>query len=154
AAFNYSNGSYPDSNLIMDSAGNLYGTTRNDGASNYGTVFELAKGSGTITTLASVNNTNGANPDAGLMMDASGNLYGTTSNGGEHNYGTVFELAKLRGALPMPASFNYSNGTYPDSNLIMDGGGNLYGTTTNGGANSNGTVFELAQGSGTITTLA
>ena len=64
--------------LIMDSSGNLYGTTAAGGASGDGTVFELAHGSGTITTLASFNGTNGANPDAGLIMDSSGNLYGTT----------------------------------------------------------------------------
>jgi uncharacterized repeat protein (TIGR03803 family) len=62
----------------MDSSGNLYGTTAEGGASNDGTVFELASGSGTITTLASFNGTNGATSLAGLIMDSSGNLYGTT----------------------------------------------------------------------------
>ncbi len=66
----------------MDSSGNLYGTTDEGGADNDGTVFELAKGSGTITTLASFNGSNGENPVAGLIMDSSGNLYGTTAYGG------------------------------------------------------------------------
>ena len=78
----------------MDSSGNLYGTTGQGGASGDGTVFELAKGSSTITTLASFNGSDGDNPRAGLIMDSSGNLYGTTRDGGANGYGTVFELAK------------------------------------------------------------
>ena len=68
----------------MDSSGNLYGTTERGGTSNDGTVFEVAEGSGTITTLASFNGTNGADPEGGLIMDGSGNLYGTTEYGGAH----------------------------------------------------------------------
>ena len=67
--------------VIMDSSGNLYGTTLGGGTGGYGTVFEVAKGSGTITTLASFNGTNGADPFGGLIMDSSGNLYGTAADG-------------------------------------------------------------------------
>ena len=70
------------------------------GASNDGTVFELAHGSGTITTLASFNGTNGSEPEDALIMDSSGNLYGTTYLGGASNGGTVFELS---GADALPA---------------------------------------------------
>ena len=76
----------------MDSSGNLYGTTTGGGASNTGIVFELAQGSGTITTLATFNGTNGATSYATLMMDSGGNLYGTTLGGGANGYGTVFEV--------------------------------------------------------------
>ncbi len=90
----------------MDSSGNLYGTTSAGGAGGDGTVFELASGSGTITTLASFNGTNGANPDAGLVMDGSGNLYGTTTSGASSGGGTVFELAQGSGTITTLASFN------------------------------------------------
>ena len=163
ASFNGTNGAQPLAGLIMDSSGNLYGTTYEGGASppSDGTVFELAKGSGTITTLASFKGTNGQDPEAGLIMDSSGNLYGTTYEGGPSNDGTVFELAKGSGTITTLASFKGTNGADPQAALIMDSSGNLYGTTEEGGPTWNpslkvygdGTVFELAKGSGTITTL-
>jgi uncharacterized repeat protein (TIGR03803 family) len=138
----------------MDSSGNLYGTASAAGVSNDGAVFELAQGTGTITTLASFNGADGQDPRAGLVMDASGNLYGTTSAGGASSDGTVFELAKGGGTITALASFSGADGANPYGALIMDGSGNLYGTTKAGGAHGKGTVFELAQGSGAITTLA
>jgi uncharacterized repeat protein (TIGR03803 family) len=154
ATFNGANGANPHSSLILDASGNLYGTTAAGGSANDGTVFELASGSGTITTLASFTGTNGANPEAGLVMDASGNLYGTTTNAGASNDGTVFEVAAGSGAITALASFNGANGANPMGVLILDGSGNLHGTTANGGASSDGTVFEVVAGSGAITALA
>ena len=90
----------------MDSSGNFYGTTGEGGASGDGTVFELAKGSTPITTLASFNGSNGSNPQAGLIMDSSGNLYGTAQNGGANGYGTIFEVAKGSSTITDLASFN------------------------------------------------
>jgi uncharacterized repeat protein (TIGR03803 family) len=148
SAFDGTNGSDPVGALIMDGSGNLYGTTAHGGASGAGTVFELANGSGTITTLASFSGTDGATPEAGLIMDSSGNLYGTTVGGGASGYGTVFELANGSAIITTLASFNGTNGYWPYAGLIMDGSGNLYGTTLGG------TVFKLAAGSGAITTLA
>jgi len=154
ASFNGTDGQYPEAGVIMDNSGNLYGTTYRGGASSDGTVFELAQGSGTITTLASFNGTNGLYAESALIMDSSGNLYGTTHQGGASNEGTVFELAPGSGTLITLASFNGTNGEHPESALIMDDSGNLYGTTYGGGASGDGTVFEMAQGSGTLTTLA
>ncbi len=154
ASFNGANGREPEGALVMDGSGNLYGTALIGGASNDGTVFELAKGSGTITVLASFNGTNGAEPEAGLLMDGSGNLYGTASIGGTSNDGTVFELAKGGGTITALASFNGSNGADPQDALIMDGSGNLYGTASGVSAGVGGRVFELAHGSGAITALA
>jgi uncharacterized repeat protein (TIGR03803 family) len=154
ASFNGADGAKPYDALIMDGSGNLYGTAYGGGASGNGTVFEVAQGSGTITTLASFNGTDGANPYAGLIMDSSGNLYGTASAEGASGDGTVFELAAGSGTITTLASFNGSDGSNPLSGLIMDSSGNLYGTTEFGGAHGSGVIFELATGSSTITTLA
>jgi uncharacterized repeat protein (TIGR03803 family) len=144
----------PNGGLIMDGSGNLYGTTEYGGPDEDGSVFELAKGSSTITTLASFNRDNGFFPGAGLVIDGSGNLYGTTTTGTVVGDGGVFEVAKGSGAATLLASFNGADGSTPDANLILDGSGNLYGTTDYGGNYNQGTVFEVAKGSGTITTLA
>jgi uncharacterized repeat protein (TIGR03803 family) len=155
ASFDGTNGAGPGDSLIMDSTGNLYGQADIGGTFGDGTVFELAKGSGTITPLASFDGTNGMFPsNAPLIRDGSGNLYGTAYKGGASNDGTVFELAKGSGTITPLASFDGTNGQYPDAGLVRDGAGNLYGTTFNGSANNFGTVYELAKGSGTITTLA
>ena len=134
ASFNGTNGANPYAGLIEDSSGNLFGTAYQGGASGYGTVFELAQGSGTITTLASFNGTNGANPYAGLIKDSSGNLYGTANRGGTNGYGTVFELAHGSGTITTLASFNGTNGLNPVAGLIEDSSGNLFGTPPQGGA--------------------
>jgi uncharacterized repeat protein (TIGR03803 family) len=146
AVFNGPNGAYPHAGLIMDSSGNLYGTTEQGGAYGDGIVFKLPHGSSTIITLASFNGTNGASPDAALLMDGSGNLYGTTAQGGAFSDGTVFELVQGRGTISTLASFNGADGSDPVAGLIMDSSGNLYGTTKQGGASSDGTVFELVNG--------
>ncbi len=93
ASFNGTEGKYPKAALVMDSSGNLYGTTYSgEGHLDDGTVFELAHGSGTITRLAFFDGTDGDEPEAALIMDSSGNLYGTTYGGGVSGDGTIFEL--------------------------------------------------------------
>ena len=143
--------------LIMDSAGNLYGTTAGGGAHSFGTVFKLTSGSGgtyTESVLWSFGGTNdGKNPYARLVMDSSGNLYGTTYTGGANSHGTVFKLTPGSGGTYSESvlwSFGgTSDGTYPEAGLVMDSAGDLYGTTSGGGANNNsGTVFKLTPGSG------
>jgi uncharacterized repeat protein (TIGR03803 family) len=95
-----SDGGYPDAGLIADAKGNLYGTTEFGGAdcdgtgNGCGTVFKLTP-KGKETVLYSFDGSGGANPRGGLIVDAKGNLYGTTYVGGAHNRGTVFELEKL-----------------------------------------------------------
>jgi uncharacterized repeat protein (TIGR03803 family) len=134
----------------------LYGTTYYGSANysagdNYGTVFELAQGSGTITTLASFNGFNGANPVGGVVMDSNGNLFGTTYAGGlgiggngelSGGGGTVFEVAKGSSTITSLLQFTPNNGN-PDASLIMDGSGNFYGTTSGGGASGDGAIFGL-----------
>jgi uncharacterized repeat protein (TIGR03803 family) len=153
--FNYNgtDGNYPYAGLIFDAAGNLYGTTYQGGTYFYGTVFELtptAGGGWTEKVLYSFNN-NGADgyyPQAGLILDAAGNLYGTTSYGGTYSYGTVFELTPTAGGgwtEKVLHNFNYNgtDGNYPYAGLIFDAAGNLYGTTYQGGTYGYGTVFEF-----------
>src|SRR5262249_53392696 len=115
------------------------------GTSGLGTVFELAAGSGAITTLANFNGANGANPDSGVVMDAGGDLFGTTLYLGNTGVGagTVFEVAAGSSPLTTLASFNFANGAPPAGALVMDGSGNLFGTTVYGGTSNQGTVFKF-----------
>ena len=154
-SFNGSNGAVPVAGLIADANGDLFGTTAGGGANGDGTVFELVNHSGTytLTTLLSFNGSNGAAPFAGLIADANGDLFGTTSSGGANYVGTVFELVNNSGTYTPTTllSFNGSNGANPIAGLIADANGDLFGTTTGGGANGDGTVFELVNNSGTYT---
>jgi uncharacterized repeat protein (TIGR03803 family) len=154
ASFDGTDGQVPERPPIEDSSGNLYGTTSSGGADGDGTVYEVAAGSGTITTLATFDGTNGYDPYSPLIMDSSGNLYGTTLKGGADSAGTVFEVVAGSGTVSTLASFDGKDGNEPFSAVVMDGNGNLYGTTYVGGAYGQGTVYELPHGSHTIRALA
>jgi uncharacterized repeat protein (TIGR03803 family) len=137
-------GCSPATASITDTEGNLAGTTSNCGAHGYGTVFALV-GYGADGILYSfAGSPDGSHPYGGLVMDKKGNLYGTTAYGGAYGYGTVFELS-ANGTETILHSFNYNgtDGCNPEAGLVMDKKGNLYGTTQNCGANSNGVVFKL-----------
>ncbi|MGA8491564.1 MAG: choice-of-anchor tandem repeat GloVer-containing protein [Terriglobales bacterium] len=151
-------GNYPIAPLIFDVSGNLYGTTVAGGTIGYGIVFELtpkAGGTWMEKILHNFNPTNadGAGPYAGLVFDASGNLYGTTLGGGYYDdYGTVFELtpkASGRWTEKVLYSFNLgADGYDPVAGLVVDTVGNVYGTTSTGGAGDYGAVFELSPTAG------
>jgi uncharacterized repeat protein (TIGR03803 family) len=164
-SFDSWDGSAPQSGLIFDAAGNLYGTTVTGGtypcgALGCGTVFELTPvpgGGWTETVLHSFSGSapDGLNPYASLVFDAVGNLYGTTAGGGTYGYGTVFELSPAPGGgwreRVLHSFANGTDGAYPVYGaLIFDAAGNLYGTTSSGGTYSCqgnggcGTVFELS----------
>ena len=145
ASFNGSNGAFPTGGVTLDAQGNLYGTTETGGPGQGGTVWEIAKGTDTITTLGSFNGANGVDPLGGVTLDAQGNLYGTSENGG--SVARALSGRSPRGAMPSRtlASFNGTNG-FPTAGVTLDAQGNLYGT----GYES---VWELAKGSGVITTL-
>ncbi len=156
ATFNYMNGSEPVSSVTFDRSGNLFGTTGMGGASNCGTVYEIAKGSTRIRTLVSFNSINGDDPAGAVTFDRSGNLFGTTAEGGAgilNGHGAVFEIAKGSTRLKTLAAFNGANGDEPDTDVTFDRQGNLFGTTAKGGAKNLGTVFEIAKGSTRIKTL-
>ena len=136
-------GSQPYSVLTLDATGNLYGTTNVGGAYSYGTVFELTP-SGTETILWSFGKgTDGANPLAGVVRDKNGNLYGTTEYGGAYNKGTVFELTPSGSETILWNFGSGTDGANPYGGVVLGTNGNLYGTTVNGGAYGDGTVFEV-----------
>jgi uncharacterized repeat protein (TIGR03803 family) len=144
-------GAYPANAVIFDNSGNLYGTTYGGGVNNYGTVFELSpSGSGwTEKVLYSFENGNdGSFPNAGLVFDPPGNLYGATTDGGSRGGGTVFRLTpagngdwtfSLVYSFTGPAGYQCG----PWGTLVMDKAENLYGTTRCDGAYRYGNVFEL-----------
>ena len=154
-----SDGGYPEAGLIFDASGNLYGTTAFGGSSDVGAVFKLspsARPPWTETPLYSfAGETDGSFPLGSLIFDTSGNLYGTTMEGGSLGYGTVFKLTPS--ATPpwtetLLYSFSGNDGASPVAGLIADAAGNLYGTTQFGGSADDGTVFKLTA-SGSETTL-
>lgn len=134
-------GNAPNGDLVVDSSGNLYGTTQVGGTSNAGTIFKLAP-DGAETVLHSFDGkAGGAKPFAGVTIDlATGDLYGTTTVGGS-NYGVIWKLA-TDGTYAVLYSFDYTHGAYPTS-LIRDNKGNLYGATAWSVNGSEGVVYEL-----------
>jgi uncharacterized repeat protein (TIGR03803 family) len=141
--FNGANGEYPMNSLVIDSGGNLYGTLLNGGDDDCGTVFKVDN-SGKATVLYGFKGgLFGKYPYAGLVMDASSNLYGTTFQGGAFQYGQVFKVDTTGKATFLHSFTGKKDGTYPYAGLILDSAGNLYGTTTAGGPGGAGTVFKI-----------
>jgi uncharacterized repeat protein (TIGR03803 family) len=133
--------------LLLDKKGNLYGTTSGGGAYTDGTVFELTPESNgrwkeSILYSFNLNGQDGFESHGGLIFDALGNLFGTTTGGGTFNYGTVVELTPGSGGSRESVlfSFDVTDGARPYGGVVMDKNGNLYGTA--------GYVFELTPGSG------
>ena len=173
------NGQSPEGALARDSSGNLYGTTTNAGISNdtggCGIVFELSPATGggytpsVLYTFQAVSSTDGCNPESGVILDSAGNLYGTTTLGGNAGSGTVYELVRGSGGTwTENILWNFTggdDGEYPGTGVVFDSESNLYGTTSAGGVQSCtlngsesgcGTVYKLAPTAGgewTETTL-
>jgi uncharacterized repeat protein (TIGR03803 family) len=151
--------------LIQDASGILYGTTSLGGTSTKckggcGVLFELKNDSGiwTETVLHSFIGSDGSSPDAALLMDSAGNFYGTATGGGTNGLGVVFELSQSSGKWRTSVLHSFtglnSDGAYPNSALVKDSAGNLYGATFAGGEGLQscqvltdvgcGAVFELS----------
>jgi uncharacterized repeat protein (TIGR03803 family) len=145
-----SGGGVPNAGLISDASGNLYGTNRFGGnGGGDGTVFQLSPSGGgwSLNTLYAFPGTpSGCQPQAKLIMDAAGNLYGTTEFCGAYGAGAVFKLTPANGSWTYTSlhDFRGFEGAYPLSSLVFDAAGNLYGTTSQGGGARNaGVVFEI-----------
>ncbi len=159
-------GGTPYDALVIDSKGNLYGTTSVGGSSGMGTVFELTRGTGgtwTETVLHSfAGGSDGAYPHAGLVLKGN-SLYGTTLQGGtgaacgyfgNGSCGTVFKLTHSKTSWMESVLYSFTgggDGGYPYGGVVFDKHGNLYGTTFQNGSTGDGTVFELIHGKGTWT---
>ncbi len=151
-------GSLPFAGLVSDSAGNLFGVASAGGDTKSGTVFELARSGSTYTFQRLYSFSGGADgtePVGGLVIDESGNLFGTTSLGGSGGTGTVFELVAGSSGYSLTTLYSFSaasaganaDGALPQATLLRDRSGILYGTATAGGPSGNGVVFELTPGS-------
>ena len=145
-------GNGTNAGLILDRSGSLYGSTGVGGSGGCGTVFMLtpSHGSWTFNTLYSFTGTNG--PAATLLMDAAGNLYGTTVADGAYGHGNVFKLMRESGGWTYTSLYDFtggSDGGNPESSVLFDVSGNLFGTTTFGGVGCTpypgcGVVWEIS----------
>jgi uncharacterized repeat protein (TIGR03803 family) len=144
------------SRMLLDSAGNFYGVNTVGGAHGFGNVFALTFNSGKwyfMTLYSFQDQPDGASPYGGLIVDKDGSLYGTTYYAGANDVGTVYKLTRANGSWTESVIYSFkggSDGDSPISTLVADARGNLYGTTSDGGAAKCGcgTIFKLARGSG------
>jgi uncharacterized repeat protein (TIGR03803 family) len=168
--FNGTPAMQPSGQLVTDGKGNFYGVTEfsNPPACDYqqgcGTVFKMNQSNGKVKyeTIHTFSGPDGAEPFMGLTLDASGNLYGTTYAGGANDVGVVFELSPSQSGWKEQVLYTFGAPGiyYPESTLVFDGAGNLYGTASNGGnvgcgGGGCGGIFELtpSNGSWTETTI-
>jgi uncharacterized repeat protein (TIGR03803 family) len=148
-------GYLPEPLLVENSSGTLYGTTYTGGNSDGGTVFGFDSAARETILYNFTCGSDGCSPDPGVILDAAGNLYGVTLTGGSgfanSGYGVVYEVDSA-GNETVLHTFEGSDGANPNSVLLFDSKGNLYGTTQNGGTgpcqDGCGTVFELSPGQG------
>jgi uncharacterized repeat protein (TIGR03803 family) len=153
ASFNGFDGNGSEGSLLADAEGDLFAISGGGGPGGLyvgeGTVFEIVKTptgySDTPGTVVYFTGVNGSSPTGSLIADSNGDLFGTTEQGGanfELNDGTVFEITRTGDSSTL-VSFNGADGLGPGGNLLLDGNGDLFGTTAAGGAHDGGTVFEI-----------
>jgi uncharacterized repeat protein (TIGR03803 family) len=139
-------GGEPYGGLIFDASGNLYGSTYLGGSGFGGTVFELSPAGGSWTFALVYAFTGSGGPYASLAMDGTGSLYGTTYLDGFYGQGNVFKLTPSSSGWTYASLYDFTggnDGAYPIGSLVLDKSGNIYGTTSAGGANGKGVVFEI-----------
>ena len=143
-------GSGPQTGLLQDQNGNLYGATPTGGPSKRGVVFKVDPNGVETVVYGFAGGDDGANPLASLVHDKNGNLYGTTLNGGSFNSGTVYKLTPGSGG-SWTESVLYSftgglDGHQPYGGVVLDPAGNFYGMTGFGGDHDVGVIFKLDSG--------
>jgi uncharacterized repeat protein (TIGR03803 family) len=140
-------GANPESGLLIDTAGNLYGNTLEGGTGGYGTVYQLKSSDGgwLENVLVNFDQTNGSTPGGNLITDGSGNLYGATSAGGQNGEGVVYKLAPLGGGFTYSELYTFSSLCGLFSGVALDAAGNFFGVCYGGGdpAYQDGWIFEL-----------
>jgi len=136
-------GFYPKAGVIAGPAGHLFGTTDGGGSANSGVVFEVDAAGHEIVLHNFKGGADGAYPQAGLIRDSAGNLYGTTVGGGTPGFGVVFEVDAAGNETVLYSFTGGADGGSPYAGVIRDPAGNLYGTTSSGGRELTGVVFEL-----------
>ncbi len=136
-------GANPNAGLVQGSDGNFYGTTFGGGASGYGAIFQISP-SGNLTNLWSfTGGSDGADPEAALVQGSDGNFYSTTEDGGASGNGTVFQISPTGSLTTLWSFANGADGANPYAGLVQGSDGNFYGTTSAGGTNDAGTVFQI-----------
>jgi uncharacterized repeat protein (TIGR03803 family) len=142
--------SNPYGNLVLDAAGNLYGTTDLGGTFGAGTIFKVDTTGNETVLYNFTGGSDGSEPESGLAWDTSGNLYGTTSSGGlscsesPYGCGTVYKLNPTTTLFSLLHVFTgMPDGSIPVAGVVVDALGNVYGTTIFGGSLDQGTVFEV-----------
>ncbi len=163
ASFDGANGQdpgFPAAAFVQGTNGYLYGTTAIGGTNDEGTVFRMSV-AGKLSTLYSFcpqpGCSDGIPPNPGLIQATDGNFYGTTSGGGNSNFGTIFKISPA-GTLTTIYRFcsisglGCQDGANPEAGLLQASDGNLYGTTTDGGTYGRGTVFKITK-AGVLTTV-
>ena len=147
-------GAAPNGGLIRDSAGNLYGTTVGGGPDNFGTVYKVdTAGNETVLHAFTGANIDGETPYGALARDGAGNLYGTTQIGGTANGGTIFKVDPAGNESVLFSFTQQAQGADPQSSLVRDAAGNLYGNTGLAGAYDEGVVFKFDPATGVETVL-
>ncbi|HEX4077654.1 MAG TPA: choice-of-anchor tandem repeat GloVer-containing protein [Rhizomicrobium sp.] len=141
-----SDGWLPQNGVVEDAAANLYGTTAAGGTDDGGSVFKVTPDGSESVLYSFQRATGGYDPEAGVILDKAGNLYGTTAFGGigcgRAGCGVAYELAPDGTETPLYA-FKGHRGRNPAGDILLDKRGDLYGTTNEGGDDNNGVVFEL-----------
>jgi uncharacterized repeat protein (TIGR03803 family) len=143
-SFSLTTGAFPWG-LVQSASSNLFGTTFSGGTNDLGSVFKVTY-AGRLTSLASFNvgTNNGSSPKTPLLLGQDGYLYGTTEEGGAYDDGVIFRISTGGGTVSNLVSFAGTNGAFPFGGLMQASNGNLYGTTTSGGASGFGNIFELS----------
>ena len=145
-------GATPIAGLFQGSDSNFYGMTTRGGANDTGTVFQITS-AGTLTTLHSfTGGSDGGYPLGGVIQGIDGYFYGTTSQGGANNTGTVFQITSAGTFTTLYSFLGGTNGAIPEAGLVQGSDSNFYGTTSIGGSNTYGTVFSITS-NGVLTTI-
>lgn len=151
-AFHGSNGRFADAGLVVDANGNFYGRTYFGGPQALGTVFKIDRQTNQLTTLVTLDGTNGAHPTTDLTIDAAGNLYFATSST-NYDKATVFKIPFDTNILTPIATFDQATSGVPVGKLAIDTNGNIFGTLSGTGL-LDGSVFKVSAGTNEVISLA